>query len=75
MEIATVSPAPDVVLLNTNGRIDTTLYFQGGLPRRIGVQVQSTNGEIKLAVPEQQHAQHLELRVHNVNGRLLFSIT
>ncbi|KAK9898873.1 hypothetical protein P389DRAFT_167490 [Cystobasidium minutum MCA 4210] len=68
VEIATVSPAPDVELHNTNGLIDTTLFFQGGLPRRVGVRAQSTNGEIRLAFPEQQHAQHLDIRVENVNG-------
>jgi hypothetical protein len=68
VEIATVSPSPDVVLHSTNGQINTSLYFQGGLPRRIGVHVSTTNGEIHLALPELQHAQHPDLRVESVNG-------
>lgn len=73
MEIATVKPAPDVDLRTINGLIDTDIYFLGGLPRHIGVFVQSTNGEIRLALPEQQHAQHLDVRVQNVNGKPFLS--
>lgn len=73
VEIATVKPAPDVDIRTINGLVDIELYFLGGLPRRIGVLVQSTNGEIRLALPEQQHAQHLDVRVQNVNGRLQLS--
>jgi len=69
VEIATVSPAPDVDIHTVNGPIDMDIYFLGGLPRRIGVSVQSTNGQIRLALPEQQHAQHLDIRVESVNGK------
>lgn len=68
MEIATATPSPDVDIQTINGHIDTDIYFLGGLPRRIGVHVQSTNGQIRLALPEQQHAQHLDVRVESVNG-------
>ena len=74
VEIATASPSPDVDVQSINGRIDADIYFLGGLPRRIGVLVQSTNGEIRLALPEQQHAQHLDIRVESVNGRALLSL-
>lgn len=69
MEIATISNAPDTVLSSNNGRIDVEVYFQGGLPRPIAVDVGSVNGQIKLAVPELQHAQYLNMHVHSVNGK------
>jgi hypothetical protein len=68
VDVATVKPSPDVRLCSVNGHIDTTLYFQGGLPRQIGIDVTSTNGHIRLAFPEQQHAQRLNIRVRSVNG-------
>jgi len=70
VDIATVKPSPDVQLSSINGIIDTTLYFKGGLPRQIGVGVTTTNGHIRLALPEQQHAQRLDIRVRTVNGRI-----
>lgn len=70
VQIATINHAPDVALETVNGHIDTTIYFQGGLPRRIGVSVHSVNGQIGLALPEQQHAQHLDIRTQSTNGEL-----
>ena len=67
--IASVNPTPDVELVNVNGVIDTTLYFQGGLPRPIGINALNTNNKICVAVPDKQHAQTYSIDVYNTNGR------
>lgn len=69
VSIATVVVSPDVSLHTASGSIDTTLYFNGGLNRPIGIRASSASGSINLSLPEQKHAQLLGVEIRNESGQ------
>ena len=60
--------APDVVVENSNGGTSLTLYFDGNVPRPLGIKVTATNGQVKLSFPEKRLDQTMHIECATING-------
>lgn len=68
IDVSDNKSVPDVKLSGTNSSINVELYFTGGLPRPVVIEVTNKNGPVKLRVPGELTKRNYHITLKNTNG-------